>query len=133
MIKVSVMYPYKPGVRFDHDYYRTKHLPLIKSRMGAALKYYTIDRGLADGEGKPLGAYVAMCHLLCDSVDEYQSSFGPHAQEIRDDIRNFTDVTSIHQISEVVVENSVKGEAEALHRIVSDRETPSRTRDQVVQ
>jgi uncharacterized protein (TIGR02118 family) len=99
MIKVSVMYPHKPGMRFDHDYYRTKHLPLIKARMGAALKYYTIDKGLADGEGKPLGAYVAMCHLLCDSVDEYQSSFGPHAQEIRGDIRNFTDGTSIHQIS----------------------------------
>ena len=81
MIKVSVMYPSKPGMRFDHDYYRTRHLPLIKSRMGAALKYYTIDKGLADGEGKPLGAYVAMCHLLCDSVDEYQSSFGPHARK----------------------------------------------------
>ena len=118
MIKVSVMYPNKPGVRFDHDYYRTKHLPLIKSRMGAALKYYTIDKGLADGEGKLLGAYVAMCHLLCDSVDEYQSSFGPHAQEIRGDIPNFTDGTSIHQVSEVVVENSAKGGAEAQHRTI---------------
>ena len=58
MIKVSVMYPNQPGVRFDHDYYRTKHLPLIKSRMGAALKYYTIDKALMDAEGKPLGAYV---------------------------------------------------------------------------
>ena len=48
IIKVSVMCPNKPGVRFDHDYYRNKHLPLIKSRMGAALKYYTIDKGLAE-------------------------------------------------------------------------------------
>src|SRR5262245_31166159 len=120
MIKVSVMYPNKPGVRFDHDYYRTKHLPLIKSRMGAALKYYTIDRGLADGERKP-GTYVAMCHLLCDSIDAYQSSFGPHAQEIRADIRNFTDVTAVHQISEVVVENSAKDETEVLHRNPIDR------------
>ena len=37
MIKVSVMYPNKPDARFAHDYYRTKHLPLIKSRMGPAL------------------------------------------------------------------------------------------------
>ena len=48
MIKVSVMYPHSPGVRFDHDYYRDKHLPLIKSRMGAALKYYTIDKELSE-------------------------------------------------------------------------------------
>src|SRR5499427_8663938 len=131
LIKVSVMYPNKPGVRFDHEYYRAKHLPLIKSRMGAALKYYTIDKGLADRDGRPPGAYVAMCHLLCDSVAEYKSSFGPHAQEIDGDIRNFTDVTPIVQISEVVVENSAKGETEALHRIPADRGSSPHTSDQV--
>ena len=113
MIKVSVIYPSKPGVQFDHEYYRTRHLPLIKRRMGAALKYYAIDKGLSDKDGKPLGVYVAMCHLLCDSLDTYQSSFGPHAQEIRADVANFTNVASIHQISEVVVENSAKNETEA--------------------
>ena len=112
MIKVSVMYSNKPEGWFDHEYYRSKHLPLIKSRMGAALKYYTIDKGLADKDGKSPGAYVAMCHLLCDSVDEYRSSFGPHAREIDGDIRNFTDVTPTVQISEVVVENSAKGKTE---------------------
>ena len=76
------------------------------------MKYYAIDKGLAGRDGKP-GAYVAMCHLLCDSVDAYQSSFGPHAQEIRADIANFTDVVSIHQISEVVVENSARDGSQA--------------------
>ena len=28
MIKVSVMYPNTPGARFDHAYYRDKHMPL---------------------------------------------------------------------------------------------------------
>ena len=131
MIKVSVMYPNKPGVRFDHDYYRTKHLPLIKSRMGAALNYYTIDKALMDGEGKPLGAYVAMCHLLCDSLDAYQASFGPHAQEIRGDIPNFTDATSIHQISEVVIENSAIDVTKVQHRIPLDRDSSPHMSDQV--
>ena len=108
MIKVSVMYPNSPEARFDHDYYRDKHLPLIKSRMGAALRYYTIDKGLAGGASGAPAAYVAMCHLLCDSLEAYQSSFSPHAQEIRGDIRNFTDRTPITQISEVVIENSAK-------------------------
>jgi uncharacterized protein (TIGR02118 family) len=106
MIKVSVMYPNNHAGRFDHDYYRYKHLPLIKSRMGAALKYYTIDKGLAGETPGALATYVGMCHLLCDSVEAYQSSFGPHAQELSGDIRNFTDVTPVVQISEVVVENS---------------------------
>src|SRR3984893_13995385 len=33
MIKVSVMYPNTPGARFDHGYYRDKHMPLVKARM----------------------------------------------------------------------------------------------------
>ncbi len=106
MIKVSVMYPNAPGARFDHDYYRDKHMPLIKKRMGAALKYYTVDKGMAGGAPGTSAAYVGMCHLLCDSVESYQSSFGPHAEELTGDIRNFTNQTPITQISQVVVENS---------------------------
>jgi uncharacterized protein (TIGR02118 family) len=109
VIKVSVMYPNSPGARFDHDYYRDKHLPLIKKRMGPALKYYTIDRGLAGGAPDAAPTYVGMCHLLCDSVEAYEASFGPHAQELSADIGNFTDQTPVVQISEVVVENSAKG------------------------
>ena len=73
-----------------------------------------------------------MCHLLCDSVDEYQSSFGPHAQEIGGDIPNFTDGTSIHQISEVVVENSAKGGTEALYRAPIDRGASPHVSDQAI-
>ena len=109
MIKVSVMYPHGPGARFDHDYYRDKHMPLIKRRMGATLKYYTVDKGLTGGAPDAPPPYVGMCHLLCDSVEAYQSSFGPHADELLGDIRNFTDRTPVIQISEVVVENSAKG------------------------
>ena len=99
--------------------------------MGAALKYYTIDKALMDEERKPLGAYVAMCHLFCDSLDAYQASFGPHAQEIRRDIQTFTDVTSIHQISEVVVENSAIGVAAGLHRNPVDERSLPHMSDQV--
>ena len=109
MIKVSVIYPNSPGARFDHDYYRSTHLPLIKNRMGAGLKYYTIDKGLSGGAPASPAPFVGMCHLLCDSVEAYQASFGPHAQEISGDIRNFTNVTPVVQISEVVVENSAQG------------------------
>ena len=99
--------------------------------MGAALKYYAIDKVLMDSKGEPLGAYVAMCHLLCDSLDAYQASFGPHAQEIRGDIPNFTDRTPIHQISEVVVENSAIGVAGGLYRNPVDQRSLPHMSDQV--
>jgi uncharacterized protein (TIGR02118 family) len=49
MIKVSVMYPYTAGARFDHTYYRDKHMPMVKQRLGAACLYYTVDKGIAGG------------------------------------------------------------------------------------
>jgi len=103
MIKVSVMYPNTPGARFDHDYYRDKHMPLVKSRMGDYCKYYTIDKGIAGGEPGAPATYVGMCHIFCESVDDFQAGFGPHAGEILGDIQNYTDLSPVLQISEVVV------------------------------
>jgi uncharacterized protein (TIGR02118 family) len=103
MIKVSVMYPNTPGGRFDHDYYRDKHMPLVKARMGDACKYYTIDKGLAGGAPGAPATYVGMCHIFCDSLEAFQTGFGPHAKEIMADIPNYTDQSPVIQISEVVV------------------------------
>ena len=105
MIKVSVMYPNTPGVRFDHDYYRDKHMPLVKERMGAHCKFYTIDRGLAGGAPGSPPTYVGMCHIFCESVEAFGAGMGPHNKEIRADIANYTDAQPVLQISEVVVGN----------------------------
>ena len=48
MIKVSVMYPNTPGARFNHEYYRDKHMPLVKARLGDACKYYTVEASLVE-------------------------------------------------------------------------------------
>src|SRR3984893_6117662 len=54
MIKVSVIYPGTPGARFDHKYYCSKHMPLVKARLGEVCKYYSIDKGLtAESQGRP--------------------------------------------------------------------------------
>jgi uncharacterized protein (TIGR02118 family) len=103
MIKVSVMYPYNAGARFDHAYYRDKHMPLVKARMGAYCKYYTVDKGLAGGTPDAPPTYVGMCHIFCDSVEAFQAGFGPHSKEILADIPNYTDLQPVIQISEVVV------------------------------
>src|SRR5881394_2660715 len=103
MIKVSVMYPNTPGARFNHEYYRDKHMPLVKARMGDACKYYTVDKGLAGGAPGAPATYVGMCHIFCDSVEAFQAGFGPHADEIMADIPNYTDLSPVIQISEVVV------------------------------
>jgi uncharacterized protein (TIGR02118 family) len=103
MIKVSVMYPNDAGARFDHEYYRDKHMPMVKSKMGESCKHYTIDKGIGGGMPGTPPTYVGMCHLFCDSVEGFQAGFGPHAEEIMADIQNYTDLKPVIQISEVVV------------------------------
>ena len=120
MIKVSIIYPNSPGARFDHDYYRNEHLPLIQRRTGAALNYYAIDKGVMGATPDAPAPYVAMCHLLFDSVEAYESAYVPHAAEIRADIRNFTDQTPVRQISEVVVENSARASTGAESQLTVD-------------
>ncbi|MGO4378188.1 EthD family reductase [Pseudoduganella sp. RAF53_2] len=106
MIKVSVMYPYAAGARFDHAYYREKHMPMLKQRLGDACLYYSVDKGIADGAPGTGPVYVAKCDFFCTSVEAYQAARAPHAQEIRGDIANYTDIQPVLQISEVVVERS---------------------------
>jgi uncharacterized protein (TIGR02118 family) len=48
-------------------------------------------------------AFVAMGHLYFDSVAEFQSAFGPHADAIMADIPNYTDIQPTIQISEVKI------------------------------
>jgi uncharacterized protein (TIGR02118 family) len=106
MIKVSVLYPNKAGAKFDHEYYKNTHMPLVKSKMGAALLYYTVDKGLAGGAPGEGPTYIGMCHLFCESVESFQAAFGPHAGEILADIPNYTDIQPVMQISEVTVERA---------------------------
>ena len=103
MIKVSVMYPNKSGVRFDHTYYRDKHMPLVQERMGKACLFYTVDKGLADGSLGFPATYVAMCHIYSESIESFQSVFSLHAEELLADISKFTDLAPVFQASEVVV------------------------------
>jgi uncharacterized protein (TIGR02118 family) len=102
MIKVSVMYPNVEGARFDHDYYRDVHMPLVKARMGTFCKYYTVDKGLAGMDPGSKPTYVGMCHIFCDTVEDFQKGFGPHAAEIMADIPKYTDLSPVVQISQVM-------------------------------
>ncbi len=103
MIKVSVLYPQEGGSRFDHDYYRDKHMPMVADKLGAACKGYTIDKGLAGAAPGSGPTFVAGCAFFFDSTEAFQAAFAPHASEIMGDIPNYTDRQPVIQINEVVV------------------------------
>ena len=101
MIKVSVLYPNSENSRFDIDYYCNRHMPMVKEKLGAALKAMSVDHGLAGGAPGSKPAYAAMGHLHFETVEAFQVAFGPHAKAIMADIPNYTNVQPIVQISDV--------------------------------
>lgn len=103
MIKVTVLYPQAPGTRFDHEDYRDRHLPLVRSLLGAACTRHTIERGLAGGAPGAPPPFVAGCELYFESVADFQVAFAAHAAEIIADVPRYTDRSPLMQISEVVV------------------------------
>ena len=74
---------------------------MVKEKLGAALKGVSVEQGLGGPQPGSCAAYIAMGHLLLDSVEAFQASFGPHAAEIMGDIPNYKDVEPTVQISEV--------------------------------
>lgn len=103
MIKVSVLYPHEEGKKFDMDYYLNKHIPMVREKLGDALKNAAVEAGLAGGAPGSPPTYVAMGHLFFDSAESFQAAFAPHAQAIMADIPNYSQVTPVMQVSEVKI------------------------------
>lgn len=103
MIKVSVLYPWTPGASFDMDYYRDKHMALVRRLMGKAVKGIAIDHGLAGETAGSKPPYVAIGHILFDSIEDLQRAFALHAETIMADIANYTTIEPVIQISEVTL------------------------------
>jgi uncharacterized protein (TIGR02118 family) len=101
MIKVSILYPNQPGSRFDWDYYLNQHMPMTIAKLGESLRGVSVEHGLNGGLPDSPPPYAAMCHLLFDSVEAFQSAFAAHAETLQGDIPNYTDVEPGFQISEV--------------------------------
>mgnify|MGYP001060957859 CR=1 FL=1 len=102
MIKVTILYPNGEGKTFDMDYYSTKHMPMIASLLGDSLKRYEIDKGIAGRTPNDAIPYLAIGYLYFDKLSAYQNSFRPHAEKIRGDVPNYTNIQPILQISEVM-------------------------------
>lgn len=101
MIKVSVLYPYSEGARFDMGYYLDTHIELVKEKLGPACKGVMVEEGIGGAAPGSSPAYVAMGHLLFDSVDAYAQAFGPHVDAIMGDIPNYTDIEPVVQVSDI--------------------------------
>jgi uncharacterized protein (TIGR02118 family) len=93
MIRLSVFYPKTEGATFDHDYYKSNHVPLAAKTWGVPA---TIDKGID-------GPYEAAVHFTFESLEAMGAAMGsPDTGAIMADVPNYTTITPVMQTSEIV-------------------------------
>ena len=103
MATIAVLYPAKPGSRMDLNYYRTKHIPLVKARWTEhGLESVTVlqTQGTADGSDP---AYQIITLLTFPSMKEFGKAAKASGAEVMGDIPNFTDVTPQVQFMDALI------------------------------
>lgn len=94
MIRLTVLYPKTEGASFDHDYYRDSHVPMVAETWG--VEPGEIDRGVD-------GPYEAAVHFRFESMDALGAAMTSEGtQKIMADVANYTTITPVLQISEIV-------------------------------
>lgn len=102
LIKISIMYPYAEGKTFNLEYYETKHMPMVAGFLGSNLIKYTIEKGLASGiPNQPL-PFMAIGIFYVKSLSDYQAAIKPHIDAIRADFSNYTNISPVILVSEVI-------------------------------
>ncbi|BBL58307.1 EthD family reductase [Methylomonas koyamae] len=105
MKKISILYPNRADARFDFAYYVDSHMPLSIERLSAHPGYrgVSVERGLGGAVPGSPPAYVAMCHFLFESVEDFLVAFMPHAAELQGDMPNYTDIEPVIQFNDVLI------------------------------
>ena len=63
----------------------------------------SVERGLGGAEPGTDPTYIAMCHFLFNSMEDFLAAFLPHAATLQGDMPNYTDIKPVIQVSEVVI------------------------------
>lgn len=102
LIKVSIMYPFEEGKTFDMEYYETKHMPMVAEFLGSNLVKYSIEKGFTSGIPNTPLPFMAIGSFYVKDLDDYQAAIGPNREAIRSDFPNYTNISPVILISEII-------------------------------
>src|SRR6516162_2273596 len=105
MVRISILYPNLKGSRFDFDYYVQGHMPRSMELLSAhpGFSGVSVERGLSGPAPGSDPDYSAICHYLFESTEAFMAAFTPHASELQGDMPNYTNISPVIQINEVLI------------------------------
>jgi uncharacterized protein (TIGR02118 family) len=89
---LTILYPNSEGVRWDVDYYRTGHMPLIMRLYGPeAIKRFELRKGdSTQNGGKP--PYIGSVNIYVNNQKAFDAAGKAHGQELVKDVPHFSSV-----------------------------------------
>lgn len=107
-VKISIIYPNVEDARFDFEYYTESHMPRAIDLLSAhpGFKGVSVEQGIGGAEPNSAPAYIAMCHFEFTSVEAFLEAFLPNAEELQNDIQNYTNIKPVIQFNRVLISNA---------------------------
>ncbi|MBK8565679.1 MAG: EthD family reductase [Saprospiraceae bacterium] len=100
MISVSIYYPNANDIRFDLEYFRTKHLPMIDHLLNPmGLQKVIVEQGIGTPMPSEPAPYAVITRLLFNNIEEMEMGMGHCGTALMDDVANFFNHQPIVQIS----------------------------------
>jgi uncharacterized protein (TIGR02118 family) len=89
---LTILYPNKEGAKWDVDYYRAHHMPLIMKLYGAqAIKRFELRKGDKNMAGaRP--DFVGTVNIYIQDQKAFDAAGKQHGQTLRDDVPHFSSV-----------------------------------------
>lgn len=101
MFKVAILYPNGEGKTFDMDYYEKVHMPMMAGLLGKNLKFYEIDKGISGRTPEDKVPFVTIGYFYIQNVAEYNKAIAQNIDAIISDIKKYTNIQPVVQISEI--------------------------------
>jgi uncharacterized protein (TIGR02118 family) len=101
MVRITVLYPNKPGSQFDIEYYLNTHMPMSAKLLGPAVKNISVDIGRPTPGSDAPAPFAAIATFTCDTVEDFVEAFTPVAGELQGDIPKYTNIEPVIQFGDI--------------------------------
>ena len=83
-LSLQVLYTPENSTTFDHDYYASKHMPIVTEHMAPHIQETLIIKGLAGGPDTSPGYHVVATMTFADktALDSAMAAAGPALEDI---------------------------------------------------
>lgn len=75
---------------------------MVAGLIGENLKFYEIDSGISGRTPDDKATYIAVGYFYVKDIAEYNKAIGANRDAVINDIKNYTSIKPIIQISEVI-------------------------------